>query len=304
LSHFHIRLPATSANLGPGFDAVALALELYLDLNADLADAYSIQATGRNIDVSTRLDRNLMLAVYEDTLRAAGKPAQPLAISLDNGIPIGVGCGSSAAARLAGIALANRFGELGWSGDRILQQACRLEGHPDNAAACWLGGFTVAAGAGEGMRADSIDPPLGWIAILVLPDAPLSTSAARAVLPASYTRADAVANIQNVALLTAAFHTGRADLLQLAMADRLHQPYRAQVCPLLPVLLPLAGKEGILGVALSGAGPAVLALVHAEDLERATSLIQHTLPRSSAAECIATPLGRSLPSLLPKITEV
>jgi homoserine kinase len=303
MSQFQIRLPATSANLGPGFDAVALALELYLAIDADAADAYSIKAVGRNVDVCTRLQRNLMLAVYEETLRAAGKPVRPLALALDNGIPIGMGCGSSAAARLGGISLANHFGELGWNSNRILQEACRLEGHPDNAAACWLGGFTVAAGSGEAMRAVSIDPPQGWAAILVLPDRPLATSAARALLPATYSRADAVTNIQNVALLTAAFQNGRADLLQLAMADRLHQPYRAQVCPLLPALTPLAGRAGILGVALSGAGPAVLALVEERDLAQATDAVERALPLQNTAEVLSTRLTCVFREKLPEITE-
>jgi homoserine kinase len=304
MSHFQIRLPATSANLGPGFDTMALALELFLEIKADPAATYSIHATGRNIEICTRLQRNLMLAVYEDTLRAAGKPPHPLALTLINAIPIGMGCGSSAAARLAGIALANHFGELGWNSEKLLQEACRLEGHPDNAAACWLGGFTVAAGSGEVMRTISIDAPRDWTAILVIPDRPLATSAARAILPASYARADAVFNVQNAALLTAAFHAGRSDLLQLAMTDRLHQPYRSQICPLLPILLPLAGNAGILGVALSGAGPAVLALVLKPEVHRALDLILDALTGSQPAEVLHVPLCPSdFPRFL-KITEV
>ena len=284
---FHLRLPATSANLGPGFDAVALAVELFLDIQAETADVYSITAIGRNVEVCTRLQRNLMLAVYEDILRADGIAPIPLALRLINDIPIGMGLGSSASARLAGIALANHFGELDWDRDRILRKACELEGHPDNASACWLGGFTVAAGAGEQMRAITIDPPRDWMAILVLPDQPLATSAARAILPDSYSRSDAVTNIQNVALLTAAFQGARPDLLALAMSDRLHQPYRMEVCPLLPVLLPLAGTNGILGVALSGAGPSILALTQAEDLPSALAAVRQALPAHAQPELLS-----------------
>ncbi len=258
---FHISLPATSANLGPGFDTLALALDLQLTITAEAASSYSIEATGRNPEQCSSLRGNLLLSVYEETVRGQGREPQPLAIQMENGIPIGMGCGSSAAARLAGIALANYYGQLGWSSHRMLLEACRLEGHPDNAAACWLGGFTVAAGEGEAMRAVSIPAPSGWTAILILPEKPLSTTLARAVLPGTYSRQDAVTNVQNAALLTAAFHTGRGDLLKVAMVDCLHQPYRSEACTLLPHLLPLAGKSGILGIALSGAGPAVLALV-------------------------------------------
>ena len=292
---FHIRLPATSANLGPGFDAVALAVELYLDVWAEAADTYSISATGRNIEVCTRLNRNLMLAVYEDILKTSGIRPVPLTLRLVNEIPIGMGLGSSASARLAGIALANHFGGLGWDGDQILRKACDLEGHPDNACACWLGGFTVAGGIGDAMRAMSIDPPADWAAILVLPDQPLSTSAARAILPSSYPRSDAVTNIQNVALLTAAFHCGRGDLLSFAMADRLHQPYRGEVCPLLPLLLPQTGRSGILGVALSGAGPAVLALIQMDNLSQATAAITESLGGRTGVELLNVVLkARSL----------
>jgi len=291
MSDFYLRLPATSANLGPGFDAVALSLDLYLTIMAEPADVYTIAATGRNVDVCARLQRNLMLAVYEDAMQAAGKRAIPLALKLANDIPIGMGCGSSAAARLAGLCLANHFGELGWSSERILRQACDLEGHPDNAAACWLGGFTVASGSGARMRAVSIPPPAHWMAVLALPDEPLATSAARGVLPPTYSREDAVTNIQNVAMLTAAFQLGRGDLLRSAMVDRLHQPYREQVCPLLPLLLPLAMRDEILGVALSGAGPAVLLLVEAQNLDPAIACIQRVLSNGVSVELVPASLG-------------
>lgn len=266
MSGFHIKLPATSANLGPGFDAVALALELYLEVRAEIAPAYSAEATGRNIEICTRLKRNLMVASYEETLRSEGLAPIPLALTISNGIPIGMGCGSSAAARLAGISLANHFGKLGWNDARILKEACRMEGHPDNAAACWFGGFTVAGGIGDTIQFSSVAPPKAWSAILVIPDQPLSTSTARAILPQTYTRADAVTNIQNVALLTAAFHSGKDELLRLGMTDRLHHPYRQEVCPLLPILQQLATLDCILGITLSGAGPAVLVLIKQADL--------------------------------------
>ena len=292
MSAFFIRLPATSANLGPGFDAIALALDLYLEISAEEADTYTINASGRNADQCASLRRNLLLLVYEETLRAAGREPRPLAIRMVNGIPLGMGCGSSAAARLAGLALANHFGELGWDNSRVLIEACRLEGHPDNAAACWLGGFTVASGEGEAMRAISITPPAHWTAIVVLPERPLSTSEARAVLPDSYSRADATANVQSAALLTAAFHSGREDVLQYAMADRFHQPYRAGVCPLLPLLLPLAGQSRILGVALSGAGPAVLALIaHPSQSKDACEAIRQRLSKGPLVELLTVSLA-------------
>jgi len=262
---FRLRLPGTSANLGPGFDAVAVALDFFLEIDAKSALEFSIEATGRNADRCARLEDNLILETYKKLLLAEERQVVPLAIRMANGIPLGKGCGSSAAARLAGIALAVHFGQLGWETDRVLEEAYKLEGHPDNVAACWLGGFVAAVCQGKKVHAAKVDPPQEWRAIVVLPSEPLATSKARAVLPASFSLDDVVENLQSVAVLGLAFAQGRADLIPLAMKDRIHQPHRASICPLLPMLLPLVGKHGILGAALSGAGPAMLVIVEAEN---------------------------------------
>jgi homoserine kinase len=273
-----LRLPATSANLGPGFDSAAVALDFYLEIEAETAADFSIAATGRDSERCSAIEDNLILEIYKGLLREHGKPVVPLAIGMVNGIPLGMGCGSSASGRLAAVALAVHFGQLDWSSERILEEACALEGHPDNAAACWLGGFVAAACEGRTVHVARVVPPADWRAIVVLPAEPLATSKARAVLPASYSRADVVANIQSVAMLGLAFAQGRADLLPMAMRDRVHQPYRAQFCPLLPRLLPLAGNHGILGAALSGAGPAVLVVVDCEEsMAQASEAIRHAL---------------------------
>jgi homoserine kinase len=264
MSGVRLRLPATSANLGPGFDALALALKLYLEIEAQPAAEISIRAAGRNADVCSALENNLLVETYRKTLAAAGRPFVPQAITMRNEIPLGMGCGSSAAVRLAGVALAVHVGELGWDREQILTEAARLEGHPDNVAACWMGGFAASATCGDRVRAVTLTPPAAWRAVLVLPERPLATAASRAVLPDRYGRSDVVANLQSMALLAVAVATGRGDLMADAMRDRLHQPYRAKECPLLPALLPLAGQAGILGVALSGAGPGVLLLGESE----------------------------------------
>ena len=256
-----LRLPATSANLGPGFDTLAIALNLYLEIQAREAEAFSIHASGRNPEVCGALERNLLLDVYRKTLAAHERELRPLALEVNNGIPLGMGCGSSAAVRLAGVALAEHFGQLGWDRERILAEATKLESHPDNAAACWLGGFVAGCWDGVKLRAVSLPVSSAWQALVVIPEKPLATVASRAVLPPTYNRADVVANLQRVALLTAAFAIGRGEFIAEAMRDRMHQPYRSKVCPLLPRLLPLSGSDSILGVALSGAGPGVLLLV-------------------------------------------
>jgi homoserine kinase len=261
VSPLHLRLPATSANLGPGFDALGLAMGLYLTIDATAAAMFRIDATGRDAELCGILENNLILTTYSEVLAAAGREFTPLHLILSNEIPLGMGCGSSAAALLAGVALANHFGRLNWSSHQILEEAARREGHPDNVAACWLGGMTASSSVNGAVVTATCGQNLNWSLMLALPPASLSTSKARAMLPPTYSRADAVVNIQNAALLVSAFALDRPELLRTAMGDRIHQPYRAVACPLLPLLMPLAGQPGIYGVALSGAGPSVLLIV-------------------------------------------
>jgi homoserine kinase len=253
-------LPATSANLGPAFDAAALAFGLFLKVRATPANEFSIAARGRDPEICGRLENHLILTTYREVLQEAGKAVRPLALVIDNQIPIGKGCGSSAAARLAGIALAVHFGKLRWRDSRIVGEASRREHHPDNAAACWMGGLAVARMSGDSEAQVACVIPKGkWPLLLAVPDEALATEEARRVLPSDYSRADAVTNVQNSMLLLAAFVQGRRDLLASALEDRMHQPYRAPLCPLLPALQKLAADTpGILGAVLSGAGPSVL----------------------------------------------
>ncbi|MEG9437148.1 homoserine kinase [Edaphobacter sp. HDX4] len=259
-SSFHLRLPATSANLGPGFDALGLAMALYLTIDAQIAStgSFQIEAAGRDADACSSVEDNLILTTYMDVMANVGKLSPRLSLKLDNQIPLGMGCGSSAAALLAGVLLANHFGQLNWSRQQILEEACRREGHPDNVAACLLGGMTVSSMQKSSVITATYEQNLKWNLLLALPSASLSTSKARAMLPTHYSREDAVLNIQATALLVSAFALLRGDLLASAMEDRIHQPYRMNACPLLRRLLPLAGTPGVLGVALSGAGPSVL----------------------------------------------
>ncbi|HXZ32261.1 MAG TPA: homoserine kinase [Terriglobales bacterium] len=259
ITRFQITLPATSANLGPAFDAAALAFSLFLKVSAKPAERFSVTARGRDADICQRIENHLILTTYRDILHGQGKPIVPLALQIENQIPIGKGCGSSAAARLAGIALANHIGRLHWTAARIVGEAACREHHPDNATACWMGGLAIARmSAKRETQMIRIVPKGKWPLLLAVPGEALSTEEARRVLPDQYARADVVANIQNAMLLLAGFSQGRRDLLSGALVDRVHQPYRSRLCPLLPALQPLTGSKGILGVALSGAGPSVL----------------------------------------------
>lgn len=259
MREFKISLPATSANLGPAFDAAALALDLSLNVSAVKSKKFSIVAFGRDSAICSRLEGHLIIDTYNEVLLAERKKAPPLALRIRNDFPIGKGFGSSAAARLAGIAMAVHFGHLRWDSNRIIAEASRREDHPDNAAACWMGGVTVARMCGDNEPAVARFVPKGdWPLLLAVPDEDLPTEKARAVLPHEYSRADAIANIQNSMLLLAALFQGDRGLLACALEDRIHQPYRAELCPLLPALQGIGEKDAVLGVALSGAGPSVL----------------------------------------------
>ncbi len=285
---FYARLPATSANLGPGLDAVGLAMALYLTVDAQQAGEFRIEATGREAELCARVSDSLILTTYRDLLREAGCSCKAIELTLHNEIPLGIGCGSSAAALLAGILLANHFGQLGWSDQQVLEEAYRREGHPDNVAACWRGGMTSSAVFDGAVITATCGLDIRWNLLIAVPSVALATEKARALLPATYSRADAVANVQSTALLVSAFALKRGDLLRHAMQDRFHQPYRMELCPLLPKLLPLVADSGVLGIALSGAGPAVLLVAEEEaQLEDLITRIR-LLGEDSSLEVIRT----------------
>ena len=313
-SRLRLSLPATSANLGPAFDAAAVAMDFYIKIDARPAQEFSIAASGRDCEICGKVENHLILNTYREVLEAARRPLVPLSLKIANQIPIGKGCGSSAAARLAGIAMAVHFGGLRWTDTQIVGEASRREDHPDNASACWWGGLTVArmsefleAGLTEAGLTDAardvqvvcIRPKGKWPLLLAVPGQSLSTEQARRVLPAQYSRADAVANVQNSLLLLAAFTEGRPDILSTALEDRIHQPYRAALCPLLPALQELTGKDGVLGAALSGAGPSVLIFLDPRaSMPRTRRLVATHLSRTRlAAELVSSSItlrgGRS-----------
>lgn len=295
-SAFKLILPATSANLGPAFDTAALAFSLFLKIRATVAEAFSISASGRDTAVCSDFRDHLILTTYKEVLSSAGKLVRPLRLRINNQIPIGKGCGSSAAARLAGIAMAVHFGKLRWNDERIIAEASAREHHPDNAAACWMGGLAIARMWGERKAVVARIVPKGnWPLLLAVPEETLSTEEARRVLPASYSREDAVSNVQNSALLVAAFTQGRHDLLAAALEDRFHQPYRARLCPLLSGLQKIAGKAGVAGVALSGAGPSVLIFLEPDaKMSRAKAKVGEFLQEQGlSAEIISTDIAKA-----------
>jgi homoserine kinase len=253
-----LRVPASSANLGPGFDALGLALDLYLECRFRPAPALSIRTCGRDAELISSGEDNLIwqtaLRVGVDT--AATMP--PVELEIRNDIPIGKGLGSSAAALTAGVVIASEVVGLDWDAERVLHEAAYIEGHPDNVAACALGSIVASAIDSEGIaRAVRMELHPHYSVAVVVPDYILPTSEARRVLPNNYSREDTIFNVQRSALLIAALTRGVTDAFPAALEDRLHQPYRY---PLVPGLEEITRMRvpGLLGCALSGAGPSIL----------------------------------------------
>jgi homoserine kinase len=257
-SWFHLRVPASSANLGPGFDALGLALGVYLTCRFRRSTALSITAGGRDAEGIPANPDNLIWQTALTVARNHGMAMPPIELEIHNEIPLGKGMGSSAAALTAGVVIADELLELGWKPLRILDEAARLEGHPDNVAPCTLGSIVASAiDSGGVTRAVRMPLPKSFDLAIVVPDFDLPTSKARAVLPSGYSREDAVFNVQRAALLIAALATGTTNVFPAAIEDRFHHPYREALVPGLHEILRLRAP-GLLGCALSGAGPSIL----------------------------------------------
>jgi homoserine kinase len=235
-----------------------LALGVYLTCRFRRGDALVIRAEGRDAaQISTGPD-NLIWQTAVAVGESLGLNMPPIELEIRNDIPIGKGMGSSAAALTAGVVIADQLLELNWKPLRILDEAARLEGHPDNVAPCTLGSIVASAiDSGGVTRAVRLDLPQRFGLAIVVPDFDLPTVKARAVLPSAYSRADAVFNVQRASLLIAALATGSTWAFPAALEDRFHQPYRVPLVPGLDDILKLRAP-GLLGCALSGAGPSIL----------------------------------------------
>ena len=277
----HVRVPASSANLGPGFDSLGLALALHNEVTVEEADGVRVAVEGEGAGRLAANERNVVARGVSAAYDAAGRRFPGCALTCVNRVPLSRGLGSSAAAWVGGLVAGNAL--LGSPLDRstVLTLAARAEGHPDNVAAALLGGLTVSCGTPEGARAVSLPVPdnLRWIALV--PDITSATAEARAVLPPSVPRAHAVFNVQRVALLLAALQAGRSDVLGVALDDRLHQPHRRRLFPWMPDVVAAACRAGALGCVLSGAGPSMLAVATGD--EQATDKVARAMEEALRA---------------------
>jgi homoserine kinase len=281
---FVVSAPASSANLGSGFDAVGIAIEIRM--TARVSERAPGEPARWTYGGSHAPTHDGVRACIEAGIARIAPAAPPLAVELENAIPLGAGLGSSAAAYAIGVAIGAHLRDDPPGDDALAHAVAELEGHPDNALAAWYGGTIVAAMGDDGLTSIRLPAP-DVAAVVVVPDFTLTTVRARALLPRSYDRDDTVHNIQRAALLGAALAAGRLDLLRAAVRDRLHQPYRAHAIPGLAQILAL-DEPALLAIALSGAGPSVIALVR-RDAQRIGATIAAMFAQQGIEAAILTP---------------
>jgi homoserine kinase len=260
-----VRVPATTANLGPGFDCLGLALQVWNTIVVEESPhATEVRLRGHLENLAP--DRsNLVLLAMGEVFQRARVRFPKARVTMANRIPIGRGLGSSAAAIVGGMVAANTWAGEKFSLEKLLALATEMEGHPDNVSAALLGGLTIVIREGANTFAAQVRPPRGWRGVLFIPEHTLSTKFAREILPKHIAREDAIYNIGRAALLVRAFSTGDVRGLDLATGDRLHEPYRAQLVPGMDEMCRAAHRAGAHGVALSGAGPSMVAFAATDE---------------------------------------
>ena len=279
---FEIKVPASIANLGPGFDTLAVAVQLYLRLRAKVVPGEGelhFQFVGSQLDGENYIER-----AFRFLANQRSRPFPSLSIEVQSEIPMKSGLGSSAAATVAGLRLFEAVGEA-LSQQGLLNAACALEHHPDNVAAALLGGLTMSCQLPDrSVVAKRVEWPSSVRFLVLTPHYPLSTVESRGVLPDRVSREEAVFNVQRVALLLQSLGSGDFSLLREALQDRLHQPFRQDLVPGLQQALALEHPD-LLGVCLSGAGPSVVALAE-RNLDEVEKVLAESFHRAGLTFCV------------------
>ena len=269
------RIPASTTNLGPGFDVLGLALQLYSTISLEETDdATEIVIAGVDSDKLSNDADNIAYQAANLVFDRYGYKPRGLRLVLTNGIPAIRGLGGSGTAILGGLLTANAICHEPFSRAELLDFATELDGHPDNVAASLLGGLVVSVMQGTHVHSIRLDCGSDLRVVVAIPDFPLSTKEARRVLPQTVGFADAIYNVSRSSMLVAAIATGKLELLSLAMADRLHQPYRTSLIPGFDDVAESAMRAGALSVALSGAGPSIAAYCTTSTQEVASQMSQ------------------------------
>ena len=264
-------MPATTANLGPGFDCLGMALDVWNTVRLERG-GQGVTVTGEGADRLNRNEGNLIYRAAQALFHHIGQPVPPLGLVCHNDIPLSRGLGSSSAAIVGGLVAANALCGNPASQEALLKLAIEIEGHPDNVTPALLGGCQVVVHNGDSIVTSGVPLPEGLGAVLFIPNMPMATAKARAVLPQSYSREDAVFNVGHAALLVNALATGNLELLKVATEDRLHQPQRQTIFPQMRLLFRAALQGGAYGVFLSGAGSSVLAFAKGNEMTVAYEL--------------------------------
>lgn len=255
-----VQIPATTANMGPGFDTLGMALKLYNIVEMEeIGTSLSIDVEGDGADKIPRHSGNIVNLAAEKVFKMSGYQPKGLRIKIINNIPLARGLGSSAAAIVGGLVAANILCGSKLGEKELLNLATEIEGHPDNVAPALMGGIVVSAQAEGEVRYSKIEPPVKLRCVVAVPDFTLPTKLAREVLPQSVSMADAIFNVGRTALLVTALMKQDFQLLSIAMDDKLHQPYRANLVPGMKRVFAAAKLAGARGTALSGAGPTLIA---------------------------------------------
>ncbi|WP_195576386.1 homoserine kinase [Paenibacillus sp. 1001270B_150601_E10] len=260
-----VRVPASTANLGPGFDTLGLALSLHLWIGMKPAEKTVVHMYGDHLGGLPNNEDNLIVKVAYRLFREAGQEIVPLQVDVYSEIPLTRGLGSSATAIIGALFAANELLGEPLSKQQLFDMATNMEKHPDNVGASLYGGLLVAAWDGMQAHGLSLMPDPSLTTVVAVPRFHLETKKARSVLPERYELKDVVFNVSRSSLLAAALATGQYDQLSIAMQDRVHQPYRAPLVPGMEEVLQEAVHHGALGAALSGAGPTVIALAKREE---------------------------------------
>jgi homoserine kinase len=289
------KAPATTANLGPGYDVFGMALELHNEFEVVEGgeEKLVIEVEGDDGSEIPRDERNLLYRAISLCYEKAGKDIPHLGIKIKNHIPVTRGLGSSATASLAGVMIAHRLLNDAISEHECLNMAVDMEGHPDNLMAAYMGGIVINYNEDGNHHAIRIFPARPLEIALAIPETRISTSYAREILPPQYPVADVVTNLRNLALLISSLHTGRYELMKLALDDRLHQPYRAKLLPGFYEALDAARKAGAWGAALSGSGSAIIALCSHHTLEVATAMTRALAEKGIPCQYITTKISES-----------
>jgi homoserine kinase len=280
--HRLVRVPASSANLGPGYDCLAAALSLNLELAVEETGEFFVHTDVPGVPADRT---NLCVRAFEALHSADG-----LAFHIRSEIPVGAGLGSSAAAIVAGLVAADHLYELDAP---IFEVARELEGHPDNVAAALRGGFVICTGDG----ADRFEPPPGIEGVIAIPPDPVPTEKARAALPPEVPMADAVHNVGRAALLILGLQRNDLDLIARGLEDQLHQPRRESLYPRSMELVRNAQELGAVGASISGAGPAVLFWIHWQQTGAVMDAVRHAAPDCDVRRVQFTPAGADVREL-------